>query len=431
MREFREDLEKSGIAPLTIRSRVTGVRSFFTFYNIQLPILPRYAKKASPQLKNRDIPTKEDIQEIISIADPLEKAIILIGVSSGLAVNEISNLKVQEFLDGYDKETEITTLHLIREKVDYEFYTFLSPEASRVVWKYIEYRNRTTENKDVYRQNQLLKQRIEYDKRGKATGYIFICRAVPSKYIEIRKTNVREAEEIRKLDTHTIQKIYRELNERAIKSSPYGERNLVRSHNLRKFFNSTLLANGCDIFTTDFLMGHKIDSTRDAYFRADPKALREKYENYIPYLTIQKELNVAESPEFQKLKNENEILARETAKATVERAEIQRLQTELDENRIKSEIRMLEVERNALIRPDEIKIKDLKYKIETYTEYLKCGQKPDERLFHRGEMIDLSPEEIESYNNEIIKAQGKIEELQEGIQEIRTDYQKQIDELKN
>ena len=102
LREFREDLEKSGIAPLTMRSRVTGVRSFFTFYNIQLPVLPRYAKKASPQLKNRDIPTKEDIQEIISIADPLEKAIILIGVSSGLAVNEISNLKVQEFLDGYD-----------------------------------------------------------------------------------------------------------------------------------------------------------------------------------------------------------------------------------------------------------------------------------------------------------------------------------------
>ncbi|WP_162197618.1 hypothetical protein [Methanosarcina horonobensis] len=44
LREFREDLEKSGIAPLTIRSRMTGVRSFFIFYNIQLPILPRYTK---------------------------------------------------------------------------------------------------------------------------------------------------------------------------------------------------------------------------------------------------------------------------------------------------------------------------------------------------------------------------------------------------
>ncbi|AKB78000.1 hypothetical protein MSHOH_1517 [Methanosarcina horonobensis HB-1 = JCM 15518] len=171
----------------------------------------------------------------------------------------------------------------------------------------------------------MLKQRVEYDKRGKATGYIFICRAVPSQYIEIRKTNVREAEELRKLDTHTIQKIYRELNERARMSSPYGERNLVRSHNLRKFFNSTLLANGCDIFTTDFMMGHKIDSTRDAYFRADPKALREKYENYIPYLTIQKEIDISESPEFIKLKSENEVLARETAKATVERVEIQNL----------------------------------------------------------------------------------------------------------
>jgi site-specific recombinase XerD len=413
LREFREFLESTGIASLTIRSRITGVRSFFTFYNIQLPILPRYTKKARPQLKNRDIPTKEDIQEIISIADPLEKAIILIGVSSGLAVNEISNLKVQEFLDGYDPETQITTLHLIREKVDYEFYTFFTPEASRAIWKYIEYRNRTSENKDVYRQNQLLKQRVEYDKRGKATGYIFICRAVPSKYIETRKTNVREAEEIRKLDTHTIQKIYRELNERAIKSSPYGERNLVRSHNLRKFFNSTLLANGCDIFTTDFLMGHKIDSTRDAYFRADPKALREKYENYIPYLTIQKELNVAESPEFQKLKSENEVLARETAKATVERAEIQKLRSELEENKI----RMIEIERDAYIRPYKVEIDDLKYNLQ---ESKKIVQD-----------ITVSKEEQKAEVNKMLKWNGKIKYLETQISQITFEYKIKIDDLKN
>ena len=65
---------------------------------------------------------------------------VLTGVSSGLAVNEISNLTMKGFMDGYDKETEITTLHLIRDKVGYEFYTFLTPEASRAVWAYLEYR---------------------------------------------------------------------------------------------------------------------------------------------------------------------------------------------------------------------------------------------------------------------------------------------------
>ena len=71
-------------------------------------------------------------------------------------------------------------------------------------------------------------------------------------------------------------------------------------------------------------------STRDAYYRADPKALREEYQKYVPYLTVQKELNISESPEFKKLKSENEVLAREAVKATVERSEIQQLREEIE-----------------------------------------------------------------------------------------------------
>lgn len=329
IREFRESLESSDIAPMSIKARLTGVRSFFSFYNIQLPVLPRSTTSARPLKENREIPDKEDIRETLVVADTLEKAIVLTGVSSGLAINEISNLTVKDFMDGYDKETEITTLHLVREKVGYEFYTFLTPEASRAIWEYIEYRGRTSDSKDRVRQNQLLKQRVKHDKRGNPTGYLFIGKGIPSEYLETE--NEREAEELRKLEPKTIQKIYRELNEKARKSSPSGKRNLVRSHNIRKFFNSTLLANRAEIFFTDFLMGHQIDSTRDAYYRADPKSLREEYKKYIPYLTIQKEINISESPEYIKIKSENEILARETAKATVERVEIQNLRIELEE----------------------------------------------------------------------------------------------------
>ncbi|WP_440948130.1 tyrosine-type recombinase/integrase [Methanosarcina sp. T3] len=328
LRDFREDLESSGTAPMSIKARLTGVRSFFNFYNITLPVLPRSATSARPLMENRAIPEKEDIQEVLEVADTLEKALVLMGVSSGLAVNEISNLTVKRFMDGYDKETEITTLHLIREKVGYEFYTFLTPEASRAVWAYLEYRGRTSDSKDKVRQNQLLKQRVRYDRRGNPTGYLFINRAIPNEYLEIK--NEREAEELRKLTPKSIQKTYRELNEKARKSSPFGKRNLVRSHGIRKFFNSTMLANGAEIFFVDFLMGHQIDGTRDAYYRADPVALKNKYEKYIPWLTIKKELNVSESPEYKKVISENEILARETAKATVERAELQDLRKKME-----------------------------------------------------------------------------------------------------
>ena len=282
-------------------------------------------------MENRAIPTKEDIIEILNVSDPLEKALVLTGVSSGLAINEISNITALQFIEGYDEQTEITTLHLIREKVGYEFYTFLSPEASRAIWKYLNYRERDTERTEQERINQRIKQKIKHDKNGIPVGYLFISRAIVPEYIETGN------EELRKLRPETIQKIYSELNVKANKASPKGKRNLIRSHNMRKFFNSTLLANGADIFITDFMMGHKIDATKDAYFRADPNSLKKKYINFVPYLTIQKELNVTESPEFQKLKSDNEVLARETAKATVERAEIQNLRSELEEIKKKSE----------------------------------------------------------------------------------------------
>ena len=251
LREFREHLESSDLAPMSIKGRLTGIRSFYKFNEIQLPVLPRSTTIARPQMKHREIPTKEDIQEVIAISDPLEKAIVLTGVSSGLSVNEISNLQVKEFMDGYDKETEITTLHLIREKVNYEFYTFLSPEASRAIWAYIEFRNRTSEKKDSVRQEQLLKQKISYDSRGNPTGYLFIGRYISKEYL----TAGKGAEELRKLDTKAIQKIYRELSERARKSNPSGEWNVIRSHNMRKFFNNALLGNRAELFFTDFLNG--------------------------------------------------------------------------------------------------------------------------------------------------------------------------------
>jgi integrase len=139
---FREYLEKKDLAPLSVENRITGVRSFYKANDIIIPELQRRESTARVLEVHKGVPTKEAIRKVLEIADPLEKAIILTGVSSGLEVNEICDLKISDFRNGYDKETGITTLSLRREKKQVDFITFLTPEASSAITDYLAYRER-------------------------------------------------------------------------------------------------------------------------------------------------------------------------------------------------------------------------------------------------------------------------------------------------
>jgi len=316
---FRKYLQDEGYAQLTVKAFLTGVKSFYKLFDIEIPALPRTGTKAKPMEKHCDIPNKEDIQEVLKVCDPLEKAILLIGVSSGLSANEIRRLKIGDFKKGYDPETEITILDLRRGKVGFDFVTFLSPEASRAVWDYLTYRGRTIKTGEKKRLKQLEKQKIFSD-----NDYLFIRRHISSEYMKSRN------EEERMLSRDAFMKVYRFISEKAQKNTPRGDWNLIRSHNVRKFFNSAMLNAGADSFFVEFCMGHTLDDTRAAYFRASPEKLKEIYKKYIPYLTIQKELDISESCEYQKIKYENSILQAETARHVVERSELKELRAEVE-----------------------------------------------------------------------------------------------------
>jgi len=337
---FRKHLQDKGLAPVTIKGYMTGVKSFYHLFDIELPNLPRQDQRAKPLEKHNKIPTKEDLREVLKICDPLEKAILLVGAASGLSANELINLKIIDFTEGYDKATGITTLTLRREKTQVDFITFLTPEASSAVLDYLSYRGRTDKKKEIRRQNQLAKQQIFSD-----DGYLFIKRNISQNFLK----NMDEEE--RKLDTPAIIKIYRLISEKAQKNTVKGDWNLIRSHNIRKFFNSAMLNAGADSFFVECCMGHALDDTRAAYFRASPEKLKEIYKKYIPFLMIQKELDLSESPEYQAIKSENDILRAETAKHVVERQEIIALKNEVAKGAIeREELNALRNEIDSLYR---------------------------------------------------------------------------------
>jgi hypothetical protein len=148
-----------------------------------------------------------------------------------------------------------------------------------------------------YRLRQLEKQKIT-----RPEGCLFVQKNIPEEYLDLSEYELDELlpekvrnqawqkrENIRQVDKKTFMNLYRNLAERAQKAAPHGYWSLIRSHNMRKFFNTTLVNAGCNNLYVELWMGHAIDSTRDAYFRPDPL---ERFRKNLMYLKV---LNIRSS----------------------------------------------------------------------------------------------------------------------------------------
>ncbi|HOW15047.1 tyrosine-type recombinase/integrase [Methanosarcina sp.] len=321
---FNESLIDAGLAPKTRASHVTGVKSFFMKYYIDMPRL-RNDKKIKSLEKNKRVPSKEDLQAVLSVSSPLEKCLVLVGCTSGLSAEEVRNLTLEEYFSGYDENDEICTLPLRRTKTEVDFITFLPKETTRAINSYLQYRERELKANNVVKERSLKKQRITRNSKGEATGYLFIREHVPNKYNETKN------EELRQVTHNSYMKIFQQISNKAQKNTAYGDWNLIRSHNLRRYFYSALINAGADIFTVDFLSGHAIPESQFAYIVADPKKLKEKYKKYTAYLTIQKDLDISTSPEYQAAIDRAEKAEAEAVRVSVERAELQKLKGDIEE----------------------------------------------------------------------------------------------------
>lgn len=315
---FFSKLQNSDVSEHTVRSRMTAIRSFYITNQIDVPKI----KMNDPITKEENdiIPTKEDLQDCLNACDVFGKAIMLTGISSGLASNEIRSLKLSDFKNGYDPKTEITTLeNILRQKTRIKFTTFLSPEASRAILEYLKERDRQISKRAGIEKNQQREKQHTSE-----NSYLFIRRNVPDEYLSTRN------EELRKMGESALENMYREISEKAQKSTKKGY-NFIRSHTMRKYFNTVLLNKGCDGFFVEFWMGHKLDKTKTAYFKSITDDQRKKYMKYIPYLTIQKELDVSVSTEYQKAVERAERAEAEVERVSVGRDDFNRLKAEYEQ----------------------------------------------------------------------------------------------------
>lgn len=334
--DYLEFLEGRNLAPKTIHGYIGAIRSFYKKKHIEVPDLD--LKKAKSLKKNKGIPTKEDLQDVLNACGLLEKAIVLTGVSSGLSDIDIVNLKISEFKKGYDPVNKIASLRLTRGKLGETadtFITFLSPEATKAINDYLtKHRDREPKTNFQRDRDRLDKQKVVSD-----DGYLFIKKHVRNSYL------LSGDEEERKISPSNLIQIFRYISENAKKNTPFGDWNLIRSHNMRRYFYNVMMSNKCPHDHLEHMMGHVLYNVKDSYFVPIEEQLKKSYIDCIPYLTVQKELDISESPYFQNMKEENEYLKAENYRVNVERDEIQRLSADIENYKNEMQIKS-EIERN-------------------------------------------------------------------------------------
>ena len=363
--KFKKCMKERGMRDTSVKTRLNPIYSFYQHYDI---IFQHDKIKGDMNPTNDEYPDQEMIRTALKFANPLMKAIILVGASSGLSVIDIANLKLKDFKAGYDPDTGITTLKLVRIKTKFKFITFLSSEATEHIIEYLAYRQRKEpESMDEDSRKQLAKQRIncinQYGLTGKtltevlpaSSDFLFIKTAISDEYL------IKPDEQLRQLKTDNIDYMYDQINIRSGLATPSGERNIFLSHQLRKFCDNQMVEAKINPEYREFFLAHKPPGSQNNYHKFAQKldALKAEYMICQPYLTIAAEYDPSKDPNFQKLREQNKAQSlvienisseSKTAKIEVETAKVEIENLRKAQQEAKNEYMSIQADRDLDIR---------------------------------------------------------------------------------
>lgn len=243
--QFRNFLIRNNDSSNTIRTYFTKIKTFYTHYDIELPVLPDVKYNKGYETNYYDLPTREHIRLIVDKSDILIRSIILFMSSSGTAKAETLSITVGMWIeacrDYYNnsitdlqlilselskKKNIVPTLYLHRIKTDKYYYTFCSPEASTEIVKYL-----------------LTRPNLDWN----------------DKLFDIKAS--------------TLLTKFQELND-SMGWGFKGKYRFFRSHALRKYHASNI---GLGAEYVDALQGRSKNQVHATYIKTNPKKLKKLY----------------------------------------------------------------------------------------------------------------------------------------------------------
>jgi integrase len=291
---------KGELSVNSIKTYLKGIKSFLEFNEIALP-WKRIAKFYPDDVTNsfRSY-TKEEIKKLLSVADPRDRCIILLMVSSGIRVGAIQTLKVKS-IKRLDSNIGIVTVY--PESKDSIYATLVTPEFLASLDEYLKYRKSQGE---------------------KVTDESWLIRDKFATFSNKTNKPVSPSDK-------AICKQMRFL----LRKAGLPIEDLQPDHSLRKFFNTALMNSDVAYTFKELLMGHSVKLDNVYYDRDNEKSQQKillEYMKAIDALTINDEYRLKKKiveyeeklkdvPKIEQLESHlaNKILEQEAIKKQLEK----------------------------------------------------------------------------------------------------------------
>lgn len=264
IQQYTLHLQRQGKQAQTIKIYINRVTRVYKYHDIEIPRLAPI--RCENKEHYEDIPTYKEIQKVLLNSNTKTRAIVTFLASTGMRISDMCNLSVGDFIEASrdyvwsprsipdflhqlqnNNDLIIPTWHIRQQKTGIPYITFCSDEATRYL---VEYLLELSQKKMITREDHLFGVKPD---------------AVTKRFQRLNN----------KFDLGLLTTRCR-----------------FHPHALRKFFATTLTNHDCDFLSVEFMLGHRLDQIREAYYKADPERLRRKYRLYMEHLTFTQELEV-------------------------------------------------------------------------------------------------------------------------------------------
>ncbi len=254
--------DKEDLSYSTINTRLAAIYLFFTMNDIVInrKKINRYLGENIKTIKDRAY-TREEIKQIIETCDLKFKVVVSLMVSSGCRIGAIPNLRLSslKYIEKYDLYQVI-----FYENTKEEYYSFTTPEFSKYLTEYLEFRKRSGER--LIPQSPLIRTDFVIDDLLRVQNPKPLT--LGTFFVYLRQILVKAGLRV---------------------SSPQKERKEISAnHAFRKFVHTTMANAKINVEIREMLLGHSI-GLGDAYYRPTAEQCLLEYLKVVDDLTINEE----------------------------------------------------------------------------------------------------------------------------------------------